>query len=731
MKRVVAFVLIFALLLGAFPVFLSGVSVGAEPSNQHTHSYTDSFLFDSVSHWRVCKECGERTELAAHTLAHGVCVYCGCSEQKAFPDVNYEDWYGDSVEYTFGKRLITGYKNGKFGFADNTQRQDFIIILSRLSGDNVKKVSIYTNFSDVPYGSYYYDATLWGLTKGVVNGYNDGRFGVGDRVTREQIICFLYNYATYKGYNTDCSLTSSEIEQKYSDYKSVSDYAKTAVLWAISNGIISGRVTASGTYISPKAFAQRAEIAAIFFNIAKKGVFEKQIKDTTNSSGYNCKQQIVGGSEEQAKELKEKVLCSKNTEEIYNITGKKYYISRDMDLGDIPANLASGDAILFERGGVWRVPSNKPIVLSNGVTIGAYGKGPKPQLYGSQRNYADSSIWKKDSANVYKTSCSGGNAGNIVFNGNACLGVKKWSKSDLKENYDFYFASNTLYLYYTGDLGKDFDSIEVAQRGELISFYSGCTIDNLCLKYCGSHPINSTYGTDNTTITNCEIGYAGGSQQSGTTRFGNGIQFGIGATNVKVKYNYIYECYDAGFTFQTWSSAKRSTHYYNIDLSENLIEKCAYGIEYFTTNTEGSGLYSDYKNISFNKNIIRFAGYEWSQFQRPDPWMTSLIRGGQWAYMDDCENFTITNNIFDISRACIVFWWWHDESKNVIHLEPHKGLTVSGNTYYQARTPDGRCMTYHKNKPVYAYNETQYQEAVRLFDSNPKAMYWYPTVTFK
>lgn len=719
-------------LFGVFPKISAANTVAEESAYQHTHQYTDSFVFDRESHWHACKECGEKSDFSAHLVAHGVCVYCGYTEKNAFPDVNYKDWYGVAVEYASGKGLISGYKNGKFGFADNTQRQDFVVILSRLSGEDLKKRTSYVNFKDVPYGSYYYDATLWGRNRQIVNGYDDGRFGVGDKVTREQIMCFLYNYAAYKGYNTDCSLTEAEIKEKYPDYNSVSSYAKTAVIWAVSNGVISGRVTKKGTLISPRAFAQRAEIAMMFLNIAKKGTFEKPIKDTTNSSGYNCKEQIVGGSETEAKELKDKVLCSKNTEEIYNITGKKYYISRDMSFSEIPTNLSSGDAILLERGGVWRVPYGKTITLPNGVTIGAYGKGPKPQLYGSQKNYADSSIWQRDSAeNVYKTSCSGGNAGNIVFNGNACLGVKKWSKSELKANYDFYYGGSTLYLYYTGDLGKDFESIEISQRGELVTMYLGCTIDNICFKYCGSIAINAAHDSKNNTITNCEIGYIGGSMQSGTTRFGNGIQFGLGATDVTVKNNYIYECYDAGFTFQTWSSAGRSTHYYNIDLSENLIEKCCYGIEYFTTNTEESGLYSDYKNISFDSNIIRFAGYEWSQLQRPDPWMTSLIRGGQWAYMDDCENFTITNNIFDVSKASIVFWWWHDESRNVIHPEPHKGLTVSGNTYYQARTPDGRCMTYHKNVPVYVYNETQYQAAVKLFDPNPKAMYWYAQLNRK
>ncbi|HCH28286.1 MAG TPA: hypothetical protein DEW35_02140 [Ruminococcaceae bacterium] len=451
------------------------------------------------------------------------------------------------------------------------------------------------------------------------------------------------------------------------------------------------------------------------------------MKYSKNSSGYDYRQKVIGNSDCSADALRTKILNSKNTEEIYEIKGNKYYITKEMSVTDIPEDLKPGDALLFERGGVFRILWHQGIDLPNGVIIGSYGVGDKPRFYGSQRNFADNSLWEKVEGkdNIIRTFLHGGNAGNIVFDDVACLGVKKWSLDDVKENYDFFYdCDEYLYLYYEGNIGEDFKSIEISQREILITYGSDCIVDNLCLKYTGAHAVAAKHGTDNTRVTNCEIGFIGGSMQFGKTRFGNGIELPIGATRATVKNNYVYQCYDAGITFQSWSSCGKESHYHDIDFSENLIENCCYGIEYFTTNTEGSGLYSDYKNISFKDNIIRFSGYEWSQLQRPDPWMTSHIRGGQWAYMDDCENFTITDNVFDISRACIVFWWWHDESKNVIHPEPHKGLTVKNNTYYQAPTPDKRCMTFHENIPVCAENEAEFLQAVKLFDKEPAKAVW-------
>ncbi|MCQ2454805.1 MAG: right-handed parallel beta-helix repeat-containing protein [Clostridia bacterium] len=448
---------------------------------------------------------------------------------------------------------------------------------------------------------------------------------------------------------------------------------------------------------------------------------------TVNSSGYDYTKKIKGCCQDKADNLKNKILNSVNTEEIYDIKGKKYYIAKDMRIEDIPAELKEGDAVLFERGGLWRISYGNGIVLPNGVTIGAYGTGDKPKFYGSTKNYADNNIWEKVECNLYKTFLPGGNPGIIVFDDEACLGVKKWTLDDVKSNYDFFYEYETeyIYFYYEGNIGEDFNSIEIGQRGNLITINSNCVADNLCVKYTGSHGIVVNTSCENVSITNNEIGCLGGSMQFGTTRFGNGIEIQLGSVNSLVKNNYVYECYDAGITFQTWTSANLETSYHNVNFIENLIENCSYGIEFFTTNKDDNGLYSDYKDITFESNIIRFSGYEWSQLQRPDPWMNSHIRGGNWAYVPDCENFNIVNNIFDISRASMIFWWWHDEKKGYLHPVKHPGLTVKHNCFYQAKTADGRVMNFYENVPVYAETKEDYIKAVKSFDSNPNEVVWF------
>ncbi len=188
-----------------------------------------------------------------------------------FPDTSSGEWYNNAVTYAVGAGIINGYGDGTFGPGNNIQRQDFLVILAKLEGVDLeaygKKKSA---FSDVPEGSYYEAAINWGAENNIVSGYANGKFGVGDNVTREQLVRFLYNYANYKGIDTSYKpSTKTEVKNKYKDYKYVSDWAQDCVLWAIEKGIISGT---SDTTISPGGNALRCQVAQIMYNIYLKDI---------------------------------------------------------------------------------------------------------------------------------------------------------------------------------------------------------------------------------------------------------------------------------------------------------------------------------------------------------------------------------------------------------------------------------------------------------------------------
>ena len=281
----------------------------------HSHTYSSTWSKDSTYHWKVCAGCGNVGNKANHTwnsgsitkqpncnntgtktytctvcggtkvetiaknnshnFVNGKCSVCGYQAEKVkFPDVTYTSWYGDSVAYAVGAGLMKGYGNGKFGTSDGIQRQDFVIILSRLSGDDLSVYEGQKAFKDVDPNAYYATALAWAKANGVSSGYQDGSFGVGKKVTREQIMTFLHNYAVLQDY--DVTVTDAEkaqIRAQYSDFVNVSGYAQEATYWALKNGVISGKQINGKRYISPGSPAQRCEVAAMFYNINEKAIF--------------------------------------------------------------------------------------------------------------------------------------------------------------------------------------------------------------------------------------------------------------------------------------------------------------------------------------------------------------------------------------------------------------------------------------------------------------------------
>lgn len=97
--------------------------------------------------------------------------------------------------------------------------------------------------------------------------------GVGDPITREQIVTFVYRYAKYKGYDTSyTSDRENTVSTQYTDYKMVSQPEfKQAILWAIEKGAIKGKID---TTIVPQGNAQRCEVAKIMYNIFLNNIFD-------------------------------------------------------------------------------------------------------------------------------------------------------------------------------------------------------------------------------------------------------------------------------------------------------------------------------------------------------------------------------------------------------------------------------------------------------------------------
>ena len=141
-----------------------------------------------------------------------------------FTDVPAGSDYAEAVQWASDNGYIYGYGDGRFGVNDNVTRAQLATIFHRAAG--TPAASGTSRFSDAEAGAYYINALSWAETAGLIAGYPDGRFGVGDPVTRQQVATILWRWAG----------SPAASAGNYSDENAISAYAQTAVDWSRSNG---------------------------------------------------------------------------------------------------------------------------------------------------------------------------------------------------------------------------------------------------------------------------------------------------------------------------------------------------------------------------------------------------------------------------------------------------------------------------------------------------------------
>ena len=193
------------------------------------------------------------------SVAYTVCAKDDSCPLGAFGDLTAAAWYHDGVHYCLENGLMRGASGGKFLPDGSTTRAQLVTILWRLEG-NPAPVST-ADFSDVADGVWYAEAVRWTAGCGVVKGYDNGRFGPNDAVTREQMAAILYRYAQHKGYDViageDTNILSSD------DAFAVSEYAIPAMQWACGSGLMTGAQRDGGMALAPRDTATRAQTATL------------------------------------------------------------------------------------------------------------------------------------------------------------------------------------------------------------------------------------------------------------------------------------------------------------------------------------------------------------------------------------------------------------------------------------------------------------------------------------
>ena len=454
-------------------------------------------------------------------------------------------------------------------------------------------------------------------------------------------------------------------------------------------------------------------------------------------------------------------------------TGRAWYISNngnDKNNGKSPEkalatlkgleqkNVKPGDAVFFERGGLWR---GEQVLWIENLTYSAYGEGEKPKLYASSENGSGAEKWSlhyegEKGEKIWLFYQDMAECGGIVLNGNTMAEREyafwdngNWIKLDslhpgaasgtvfrVEEHLkDMTFFADIIFdeswnpaenahcrwdeatqqnIYPVGKLylrcdagnpGELYSDIEFLQPYTFFDgLPNGTVLDNLNISYCGTN-LNTGGGDENGpshdgVIQNCEFGWSGGAVGDYRTLADypdeRHVFPGDGGLAI-LGSNYTVRnnyIHHAYYCGLMVDAMNEFVDVENLTLSGNLIEKNLNGIILNNWGEHGRM----FRNFKVEDNFVFACGEEEFTYYLPEQDLATAFyfRG------DLCpsENLTVQNNTFALAKKAIV--------TTDKYLEEYRHV-FSGNTYAQYPMAGGIRMTLSENNlPLNEKNLLQY-----------------------
>ena len=190
------------------------------------------------------------------TLSNG--TYAGFVEihPQPFVDIKTSEYWFYPILWAYenNPQITNGTDTTHFSPRKDCTRAQVVTFLWRANGCPKPK-STSCPFTDVKSGSYYYEAMLWAVEKGITTGTSATTFGPDKACTRAQVVTFLWRAKGSPAPNsTSCPFT---------DVKPDSVYYK-AILWAVEQGVTTGT---SDTTFGPSKVCNRGQVVTFLYRV--------------------------------------------------------------------------------------------------------------------------------------------------------------------------------------------------------------------------------------------------------------------------------------------------------------------------------------------------------------------------------------------------------------------------------------------------------------------------------
>ena len=176
--------------------------------------------------------------------------------KNPFIDVPAGSYYEDAVIWAVDKGITTGTSATTFNPNGICTRAQAVTFLWRAAGSPAAKSAVMP-FTDVKAGSYYYDAVLWAVEQGITKGTSDTMFSPDATCTRAQIVTFLWRSQ---------KSPAAGMANPFADV-AADTYYIDAVLWAVKHNITVGTTV---SIFSPDEECTRAQIVTFLYRAHNK-----------------------------------------------------------------------------------------------------------------------------------------------------------------------------------------------------------------------------------------------------------------------------------------------------------------------------------------------------------------------------------------------------------------------------------------------------------------------------
>ena len=174
---------------------------------------------------------------------------------NSFSDLAPNDFCYDAVMWAVGRDITGGIGNYTFGPNLPCTRAQAVTFLWRAAGSPEPETRAMP-FTDVPVGSYYYNAVLWAIENGITEGTSDTMFSPDATCSRAQIVTFLWRAGGSPAASGNSAFTDVAADAYYA----------AAVTWAEKNDVTGG---IGGGLFGSNNNCTRAQIVTFIYRSVK------------------------------------------------------------------------------------------------------------------------------------------------------------------------------------------------------------------------------------------------------------------------------------------------------------------------------------------------------------------------------------------------------------------------------------------------------------------------------